>query len=102
MKNNKKKNTEFYFELVLFLVLGFLVGITIKNEAVKKITIGFNDYKMKIDKQDYNINQAQKDLDQKQKQEQEQAEQKKKLSQEAEKKNNSAKPAPQIKKDTKK
>lgn len=58
----KKRKTDFYIELVLFLILGILIGIAVKTEASKKITIGFDDYKMKIKKQDYNINQLQTDL----------------------------------------
>ncbi len=58
----KKKRTDFYIELVLFFILGILIGIAVKTEASKKITIGFNDYKMKIMKQDYDINKLQTDL----------------------------------------
>lgn len=58
----KKKKTDFYVELVLFLILGVLIGVAIKTEADKKITVGFNDYKMKIMKQDYDINKLQADL----------------------------------------
>jgi hypothetical protein len=58
----KKKKTDFYVELVLFLILGVLIGVAVKTEADKKITVGFNDYKMKIMKQDYDINKLQADL----------------------------------------
>jgi hypothetical protein len=58
----KRKRTDFYIELALFFILGILVGIAVKTEAAKKITIGFNDYKMKIMKQDYDINKLQTDL----------------------------------------
>lgn len=58
----KRKKTDFYIELVLFFILGILIGIAVKTEASKKITIGFNDYKMKIMKQDYDINKLQTDL----------------------------------------
>lgn len=54
---------DFYIELALFLVLGILVGISAKTEAKKYITVGFDDYKMKIERQDYNINQLQTTLD---------------------------------------
>lgn len=57
---NKKK--DFYIELVLIFILGILIGIAVKTEADKKITIGFNDYQMKIAKQDFNINQLQADV----------------------------------------
>jgi hypothetical protein len=62
----KKSKVEFYIELILFFVLGVLLGVVIKTEARKKITIGFDDYKMRIKKQDYNINQMQNDLIQEQ------------------------------------
>lgn len=55
----KPKKTNSYIELLLFFVLGILLGIAIKIEAVERITIGFDDYKMKIKKQDYNINKIQ-------------------------------------------
>jgi hypothetical protein len=58
----KRKKTDLYVELVLFLVLGILIGITLKTEAEKRITIGYNDYQMSINKQDYDINKLQSDL----------------------------------------
>jgi hypothetical protein len=60
IEQNKKK--DFYVELVLLFILGVLIGIAIKTEASKKITMGFDDYQMKIARQDYNINQLQTDL----------------------------------------
>ncbi|MFA6383262.1 MAG: hypothetical protein WCX17_02465 [Parcubacteria group bacterium] len=53
---------DFYVELVLFLILGALIGITVKTEANKRITIGYNDYKMKTGIQQYSINKLQADL----------------------------------------
>jgi len=61
----KKRKTDFYVELALFCILGLLIGIAIKTEADKRITIGYNDYKMKIMKQDYDINKLQVDIAQK-------------------------------------
>ncbi|OGI32907.1 MAG: hypothetical protein A2271_01570 [Candidatus Moranbacteria bacterium RIFOXYA12_FULL_35_19] len=61
-----KKKYDFYVELVLFLILGILVGIALKTEAVKRITIGYDDYKMKIMKSDFDINKIEKDILQKQ------------------------------------
>ena len=43
------------FELVLVFVLGFLLGVTIKTEAAKRVTIGFNDYKVIQQKQAYDF-----------------------------------------------
>jgi hypothetical protein len=60
-KDNRKN---FIINLAMLFLLGALVGMTIKTEALKKITIGYNDYLMKIDSQDYNINKMQTDLTQ--------------------------------------
>lgn len=59
----RRHRLDFYIELALFLILGILVGISAKTEAKKYITIGFDDYKMKIERQAYNINQLQTTLD---------------------------------------
>ena len=56
----KKKKREIIFEMVLFLVLGILIGITVKTEAVKRITIGFSDYKITTGKNAYNIEDMKK------------------------------------------
>jgi len=61
-KSAKKKKSDFYIELALFLILGILIGIALKTEAVKRITIGHDDYLMKIKNQDYNINKIETDL----------------------------------------
>lgn len=60
----KKRKREVIFELALFLVLGILIGITVKTEAVKRITIGFNDYKIAATKNAYSIEDIKKNLDQ--------------------------------------
>lgn len=59
----KKRKREVVFELVLFLVLGILIGITVKTEAVKRITIGFSDYKIITGKNAYNIEDMKKNLE---------------------------------------
>lgn len=56
------KIDDFKFELILFLILGFLLGFTIKTEAAKKITIGFSDYKISKVKQGYDFTQMEKEL----------------------------------------
>lgn len=58
----KNKKMDFYIELALLFILGVLIGIAVKTEASKKVTIGFDDYQMKLSKQDFNINQLQFDL----------------------------------------
>lgn len=55
--DEKKEKRSFLVELVLFFILGVLIGIVVKTEAVKKITIGFDDYRMKIHKNDYNLSE---------------------------------------------
>ncbi|MFA5962188.1 MAG: hypothetical protein WC848_05895 [Parcubacteria group bacterium] len=55
----KKTKSEFRSRLMLVFVLGFLIGIALKTEALKKITIGYDDYLMKIKSQSYNINDVQ-------------------------------------------
>lgn len=62
--SDKKKKREVIFELVLFFILGVLIGITVKTEAVKRITIGFNDYKLANGKAAYNIEEIKKELEQ--------------------------------------
>jgi hypothetical protein len=59
----KKKKREVIFEMALFLVLGILLGITIKTEALKRITIGFNDYKIINGKNAYNISDMKNTLE---------------------------------------
>ena len=57
---NAKK--DFYIELALILILGILVGVAIKTEAAKRITVGFDDYKIERNSVDYDINKLQSDL----------------------------------------
>ena len=61
-EKEKKRKRSLYVEMALFFILGILVGVTLKTEADKKITIGFDDYQMNIKKQDYNINKIEADL----------------------------------------
>ncbi len=71
----KKKRREAIFELALFLILGILLGITIKTEAVKKITIGFNDYQINTKVQRYDVSAMKKELDDQMAEQQKAAEQ---------------------------
>ena len=72
--DEKKKKADFYIELALFLILGILMGIALKTEAVKKITVGFDDYKMKFFSQNYDLNKLQDEQIQKMNEEQAQME----------------------------
>ena len=67
-QQNKKGKKNDYFELALFLILGFLLGIVIKTEAAKRITIGFNDYLINLNQSVYHLNDLQKKLVEEQKQ----------------------------------
>jgi hypothetical protein len=58
----KRGKRDYYIELVLFLILGILLGVALKTEAVKRVTMGYNDYKMKIMSQDFDVNKLQKDM----------------------------------------
>lgn len=58
-REKKPSKAEFYIELALFLILGLLIGIAVKTESVKRIAIGYEDYKMNIYQSDYNINTMQ-------------------------------------------
>lgn len=57
----KKRKADLYIELALFLILGVLIGVAVKTEAVKRITAGFDDSKMKIFQADYDINKLQEE-----------------------------------------
>ncbi len=65
MQRARKKKREMIFEFALFLILGILIGITIKTEAVKKITIGFDDYQIESGKNRYDIAGIEAGLEQK-------------------------------------
>ncbi len=61
----KKKKRDLFFELTLFFILGALIGITLKTEAVKKITIGFNDYQIPVQVVRYDVAELKRSLLQK-------------------------------------
>jgi hypothetical protein len=63
-EKEKKKRRDWMFEMALFFILGLLIGITVKTEAVKRITIGFNDYQLKNGAQAFDIEKIKADLDQ--------------------------------------
>jgi len=51
----KFKITERTVNFLLIFILGFLVGVALKSEAQKRVTIGFNDYLVPKYKQDVNL-----------------------------------------------
>lgn len=62
LPEKKSKIDDFKIELILFFILGILLGITIKTEATKRITIGFYDYQLKSASQAYNASEIKKKL----------------------------------------
>jgi len=57
---------DFFIEIALIFILGILIGIAVKTEAVKRITMGYNDYQIKIEADRYSISELEKDLIKKQ------------------------------------
>jgi len=55
----RKKKVDRYIEFGLLFILGILVGIAIKTEATRRVTIGYDDWQMKIVKQGVDFNQMQ-------------------------------------------
>jgi hypothetical protein len=51
----KFKITERGINFLLIFILGFLVGVALKSEAQKRVTIGFNDYLVPQYKQDIDL-----------------------------------------------
>lgn len=51
----KIKINEKSINLILILILGFLVGVAVKTEAKKRVTIGYNDYLVNEMKQDFDL-----------------------------------------------
>lgn len=58
----KKTKAESRSRLALVFILGFLIGIAVKAEALKKISIGYNDYLIESKLQSYDINKIQSEL----------------------------------------
>lgn len=57
---SERKNL--YLEYALFLILGFLLGVVMKTEAAKRITVGYNDYQVSTKAQFYDLNKIQKEI----------------------------------------
>ena len=56
ISDKEKKQENPHIEKVLILILGILIGIALKTEALEKITIGFDDYLMTSYEQSYDLN----------------------------------------------
>ncbi len=59
-EENAKKN--YRTEIILIFVIGLLIGVMAKAEAIKKLSIGFNDYKVEARAQGYDIEAIEKSL----------------------------------------
>ena len=57
MENNNpfKNNPEIAGRLVVLTIIGFLLGISFKNIALEKITMGYEDYKLEKLTSDYDL-----------------------------------------------
>lgn len=75
IEEEKNKKMDVYIEFALIFILGILIGIAVKTEANKRVTIGFDDYQMKLTKQDFNINKLQFEVARKNADEAQQAQQ---------------------------
>ncbi len=53
--NSKIKITENVINFLLIFILGFLIGVAVKMEARKRVTIGYNDYLIAGIKQDFDL-----------------------------------------------
>lgn len=56
INDDKKENKKNYrTEIVLIFIIGLLLGIMIKAESLKKVSIGFSDYKVTGGAQGYDL-----------------------------------------------
>lgn len=58
LKNKKNYHTE----IILIFIIGLLLGIMIKAESLKKVSIGFSDYRVKGGSQEYKLDDIEKKL----------------------------------------
>lgn len=70
-KKEDKKN--YRTEIILIFIIGLLLGIMIKAESLKKVSIGFSDYKVTGGAQGYDLDEIEEKLIQESKAKQEEA-----------------------------
>lgn len=70
-KKDKKRN--YRTEIILIFVIGLLLGIMLKAESLKKVSIGFSDYKVMGGSQEYNLDEIEKRLTDESKKQQEES-----------------------------
>lgn len=44
-KNSRKQNSSSGFRLAAIFIVGFMIGIALKTQALNSITVGYEDYK---------------------------------------------------------
>ncbi|MDY0302336.1 MAG: hypothetical protein RBR98_00940 [Candidatus Moranbacteria bacterium] len=82
-ENNDNTQKNYRTEVILILIIGLLLGIMLKAEALKNISIGFSDYKVKGGLQAYDVEQIEKEIKEKQEAQKAEAEANAKKAQEA-------------------
>lgn len=55
MSIETRKQSEKTGKLIILAIIGFLLGISFKNIALEKITMGYEDYKLESLKSDYEL-----------------------------------------------
>ncbi|EKE20913.1 MAG: hypothetical protein ACD_7C00429G0003 [uncultured bacterium] len=56
------KSKNYHTEIILIFIIGLLLGIMVKAESLKKVSIGFSDYKLKGGAQEYNLDEIEKKM----------------------------------------
>lgn len=66
-----KKGKNYHTEIILIFIIGLLLGIMIKAESLKKVSIGFSDYRVMGGSQGYNLDEIEKKMIEESKKQQE-------------------------------
>ena len=57
-KKQSKFSSIFDTRLIALFVLGILIGVTVKTQASKTITMGYDDYRLENTKQEFDLTEA--------------------------------------------
>ncbi len=71
--DKKIKNKNYHTEIILIFIIGLLLGVMVKAEALKKVSMGFSDYKVSGGTQGYDLDEIEKQVTEKMKKEQSEA-----------------------------
>lgn len=66
-----KEGKNYHTEIILIFIIGLLLGIMIKAESLKRVSIGFSDYRVTGGSQGYNLDEIEKKMIEESKQQQE-------------------------------